>query len=388
MIKVTNHKEMEFIMINIPEILVANGTGAFLVLFLLLYRIRIAQTNQFDENAYNLMLIVTFIATINETLSFIIDAQPGFIFHILQYLTNTIASASSGIIGYCWCLFVEYHIHRNFERIKKKSRILAIPLMAATILIIINLFGTGIIFDISKENIYTRGPMNFILYIFVFVYYIESIYTVQKAKKDSTLVEFFPIYYFIIPCMIGTMIQGFFFGISTIWLCVAIAFILVYIEIQISISFIDDLSGLYNRKYMNHYLNKLQSDKTKHVYGFLMDINEFKSINDTYGHIKGDHALIQFGKILQHSIDKDSVAIRMGGDEFVIFAKLKSDTEAVKLKKRIENNVRQFNIHSKEPFHLSFSIGIAKYNGKNIDAFLSAMDDSMYEAKNMHRLMQ
>lgn len=45
-------------------------------------------------------------------------------------------------------------------------------------------------------------------------------------------------------------------------------------------------------------------------------------------------------------------------------------------------------LKSKEPFHLSFSIGIAKFNGKNTDAFLSAMDDSMYEAKNMHRLMQ
>lgn len=375
-------------MINIPEILVANGTGAFLVLFLLLYRIRIAQTNQFDEKAYNFMLIVTFIATINETLSFIIDARPGFIFHILQYISNTISSASSGIIGYCWCLFVEYHIHRNFERIKKKSRILAIPLIIATILIIINLLGTGIIFDISKENVYTRGPMNFILYIFVFVYYIESIYTVHKAKYDSILVEFFPIYYFIIPCMIGTMIQGSFFGVSTIWLCVAIAFILVYIENQISVSFIDDLSGLYNRKYMNHYLNKLQSDKNRHVYGFLLDINEFKAINDTYGHLTGDRALIKFGKILQHSIDKDSVAIRMGGDEFVIFAKLKSDEEALALKKQIKYNVRQFNIKSKEPFHLSFSIGIAKFNGKNTDAFLSAMDDSMYEAKNMHRLMQ
>ena len=388
MINVTNHKEMEFIMINIPEILVANGTGAFLVVFLLLYRIRISQTNQFDEKAYNFMLIVTFIATINETLSFIIDARPGFIFHILQYISNTISSASSGIIGYCWCLFVEYHIHRNFERIKKKSRILAIPLIIATILIIINLLGTGIIFDISKENVYTRGPMNFILYIFVFVYYIESIYTVHKAKYDSILVEFFPIYYFIIPCMIGTMIQGFFFGVSTIWLCVAIAFILVYIENQISVSFIDDLSGLYNRKYMNHYLNKLQSDKNRHVYGFLLDINEFKAINDTYGHLTGDRALIKFGKILQHSIDKDSVAIRMGGDEFVIFAKLKSDEEALALKKQIKYNVRQFNIKSKEPFHLSFSIGIAKFNGKNTDAFLSAMDDSMYEAKNMHRLMQ
>ena len=384
--KVFNHNETEFIMINIPEILVANGTGAFLVLFLLLYRIRISQTNQFDEKAYNFMLIVTFIATINETLSFIIDAHPGFIFHILQYISNTISSASSGIIGYCWCLFVEYHIHRNFKRIKKKSRILAVPLIIAIILIFINLLGTGIIFDISKENVYTRGPMNFILYIFVFVYYIESIYTVQKAKSDSILVEFFPIYFFIIPCMIGTMIQGFFFGISTIWLCVAIAFILVYIEIQISISFIDDLSGLYNRKYMNHYLDKLQNDKPKRAYGFLMDINDFKTINDIYGHLKGDQAIIQFGKILQHSIDKDSVAIRMGGDEFVIFAILKSNEEALALKKRIEQNVRQFNTNSTEPFHLSFSIGIAKYSG-NIETFLSSMDDSMYEAKNMHRLM-
>ena len=385
--KVFNHKETEFIMINIPEILVANGTGAFLVVFLLLYRIRIVQTNQFDEKAYNFMLIVAFIATINETLSFIIDARPGFIFHILQYISNTISSASSGIIGYCWCLFVEYHIHRNFKRIKKKSRILAVPLIIATILIFINLLGTGIIFEISKENVYTRGPMNFILYIFVFVYYIESIYTVQKAKSDSILVEFFPIYFFIIPCMIGTMIQGFFFGISTFWLCVAIAFIIVYIEIQISISFIDDLSGLYNRKYMNHYLDKLQNDKTKHVYGFLMDINDFKTINDIYGHLKGDQAIIQFGKILQHSIDKDSVAIRMGGDEFVIFAILKSNEEALALKKRIEQNVRQFNTNSTEPFHLSFSIGMAKYSG-NIETFLSSMDDSMYEAKNMHRLMQ
>ena len=75
----------------------------------------------------------------------------------------------------------------------------------------------------------------------------------------------------------------------------------------------------------------------------------------------------------------------MGGDEFVIFAILKSNEEALALKKRIEQNVRQFNTNSTEPFHLS--IGMAKYSG-NIETFLSSMDDSMYEAKNMHRLMQ
>ena len=88
-------------MINIPKILVANGSGAFLVLFLLLYRIRIVQTNQFDEQIYNFMLIVTFIATINETLSFIIDAQVlSFIFYnISQIQLLQLAQASSDIIG-------------------------------------------------------------------------------------------------------------------------------------------------------------------------------------------------------------------------------------------------------------------------------------------------
>ena len=386
MINVTNHKETELIMINIPEILVANGTGAILVLFLLLYRIRIAQTNQFDEKAYNFLLIVTFIATINETLSFIIDARPGFIFYILQYISNTICTDASVIVGYCWCLFVEYHIYRNTNRIKKKSRILAIPLIITTILLIINLFGNGIIFSISEKNKYMRGLFSYVIYVAVFFYYIESIWTVKSAKNESILVEFFPIYNFVVPCMIGTIIQGLFFGIAVGWLCVAIAFILIYIEFQISNSFIDDLSGLYNRKYMNHYLNKLQNNKTKHVYGFLLDVNDFKVINDTYGHLSGDRAIIHIGKILQNTVGNGCVAIRMGGDEFVISAILKSNEEALALKKHIEQNVRQFNIHSKEPFHLSFSIGIAKYSG-NIDTFLSAMDDSMYEAKNMHRLM-
>lgn len=73
---------------------------------------------------------------------------------------------------------------------------------------------------------------------------------------------------------------------------------------------------------------------------------------------------------------------------FVLDQKYSLHELRLALKKQIKYNVRQFNIKSKEPFHLSFSIGIAKFNGKNTDAFLSAMDDSMYEAKNMHRLMQ
>ena len=109
----------------------------------------------------------------------------------------------------------------------------------------------------------------------------------------------------------------------------------------------DGLTQIYNRVYFGQLFAAAAEEATKKQKPLsvaLFDIDKFKNINDTYGHLKGDYALIQFGKILQYSIDKDSVAIRMGGDEFVIFAKLKSDEEALALKKQIEYYVRQFNI--------------------------------------------
>lgn len=89
-------------MINIPEILVANGTGAFLVLFLLLYRIRIAQTNQFDEKAYNFMLIVTLLPrSMKRLVLLLMHAQVlSFIFYnISQIQFLQLAQASSDIVG-------------------------------------------------------------------------------------------------------------------------------------------------------------------------------------------------------------------------------------------------------------------------------------------------
>ena len=77
---------------------------------------------------------------------------------------------------------------------------------------------------------------------------------------------FFPIFYFVVPCIIDTVIQGMFFGISTEWLSASVAFILVYVEFQSFNSFIDDLSGLFNRKYMYHYLYHIQKKQLGQLY--------------------------------------------------------------------------------------------------------------------------
>ena len=148
-----------------------------------------------------------------------------------------------------------------------------------------NLFGTGWIFTISADNVYHRGPLNSLLYLLLFGYYAESVWQVHKAKRDGGTVEFFSVYYFVITCAVGTVLQGAFYGMAFGWLSVAIAFVFVDSLLRSLRSYIDELSGLFGRKYMNYCLDRIHATQEKDVYGIMMDVNCFKEINDTYGHV-------------------------------------------------------------------------------------------------------
>lgn len=116
----------------------------------------------------------------------------------------------------------------------------------------------------------------------------------------------------------------------------------------------DETSGLFNRKYMNFYLEKAHKTNPRQLYGIMMDVNDFKKINDRYGHSMGDRAIREIGKILSASLPEDAVAIRMAGDEFIILlsrgnGKMLEDTRAA-----IEDGLRHFNQTTTAPFKLSF----------------------------------
>ena len=64
----------------------------------------------------------------------------------------------------------------------------------------------------------------------------------------------------------------------------------------------DETSGLFNRKYMNFYLEKAHKTNPRQLYGIMMDVNDFKKINDRYGHSMGDRAIREIGKILSASL--------------------------------------------------------------------------------------
>lgn len=366
---------------NIPEILVANGTGIILVAFLFLLRVRNSETKQTGAVLYDGMLAVTLVALVTETISFLIDGQLFWGCHTLVVLTNTLCTGSTVLVGFLWCLFVDFRIYRSTRRLHRKILTLGIPLLLVQILMVINLFGTGLIFHVSAENVYSRGPLNFLLYATLFLYFAESIYRVARSKQTGITIEFFPVFYFVIPCILGTVVQGIFYGLSTGWLAAAVAMVFIHIQLQNINTFVDETSGLFNRKYMNFYLEKAHKTNPRQLYGIMMDVNDFKKINDRYGHSMGDRAIREIGKILSASLPEDAVAIRMAGDEFVILlsrgnGKMLEDTRAA-----IEDGLRHFNQTTTAPFKLSFSMGLVRYNGRSTESFLNELDQKMYAEK-------
>ena len=147
----------------------------------------------------------------------------------------------------------------------------------------------------------------------------------------------------------------------------------------------DDLTGLMNKGAVTREINDFLADESKNKgLMFLLDIDRFKSINDTYGHDVGDNVIRDFGAILHDMFTQGEIVGRFGGDEFIVFIK---DTDDVTT---AENTARRIITDAAEKIQLpnskwdfSVSVGIAAYHGaeKNYSEIFKKADIAMYKAK-------
>ncbi|MFH0888813.1 MAG: diguanylate cyclase [Planctomycetota bacterium] len=129
--------------------------------------------------------------------------------------------------------------------------------------------------------------------------------------------------------------------------------------------FKDELTNLYNRRFFNQYLKEKFDWKGQSLLSLLMiDIDYFKKINDTYGHLEGDNILEQFGVIIKETVGDTGVSIRYAGDEFsviILSDKKKSLELAQDLLHRVEKTAFRRRDVNAEPIAVSISIGIASF---------------------------
>jgi diguanylate cyclase (GGDEF)-like protein/PAS domain S-box-containing protein len=153
------------------------------------------------------------------------------------------------------------------------------------------------------------------------------------------------------------------------------------------LSIIDDLTRLYNSRHLYAQLKaeiERASRYEEAISLILLDVDNFKTFNDTYGHIEGDQVLVRLAQVIQRCLRKTDSAYRYGGEEFTVLLPMTTRDNGAVIAERIRTEFKKENF-SPVPgnaVHMTVSMGVAQYKpGEDMKTFIHRADQSMYQAK-------
>ncbi len=154
----------------------------------------------------------------------------------------------------------------------------------------------------------------------------------------------------------------------------------------------DDLTGLYNSRHLQH-LCEYEMERAIRYQNELslvfLDLDFFKQVNDSYGHLTGSRLLKEFAELINKNIRKVDYAARYGGDEFVFLLPSTSREGALGMAKHLQKELSKTSFRSDcgEPIKVTVSMGIATYptNAKTLNDLVRRADEAMYEVKRTTR---
>jgi len=154
------------------------------------------------------------------------------------------------------------------------------------------------------------------------------------------------------------------------------------------LSLTDPMTKLYNRRHFSsisrHILNLARRDKTQ-IAVIMIDIDNFKDINDTYGHYFGDEVIISLADELKNQKRDSDIVFRFGGEEFLILLPNTNlegaEVLAQKIKKTVENKVLHFPSSKALKYTVSFGVSVSREEQEDIQMVLNRADEALYKAK-------
>ncbi|WP_041404560.1 PleD family two-component system response regulator [Rickettsia massiliae] len=160
------------------------------------------------------------------------------------------------------------------------------------------------------------------------------------------------------------------------------------LEQSVNLAAKDGLTGLFNRRYFDIHLKQMIEKANKEsikLYLLMCDIDNFKHVNDTYGHQAGDKVLTIVSRILKNTLRVTDLIARFGGEEFTILLTDIDISKAIETAERVRVKIEYMDFHIEdqiEPLKNTISIGVTKYKKEeSIESFIERADKAMYEAK-------
>ena len=367
---------------DLRSIYIANGIGVILLLMLwYTSRAKIIRRRT-EDRIYAFLVFGVMIACCMEAFSYTIDGKIFTGSRVLNYIANIYLYSVNLLLPFSVLVYVDLGLYGDMKRIWKKYKpqiIIGIFMFSMTIL---NFF-VPISYVINENNVYERRPFSYVYYFVIFYYIISSIVLTNRYEKENGAKTFFNINMFLMPILIGAGLQFMFYGLSLAWLSAAVGLVGLYMMQQNEMSYVDALTDTYNRQYLNLILT-YWIRKGKRFAGAMIDLDDFKKINDGFGHTEGDNALRSVAGILKSSKKTNELIFRFAGDEFVILKMSTSPHDDLSAYfKELGNNIEVFN-GGEHPYKISLSYGHSTFDHGNIDSFMRELDSRMYEMKALH----
>lgn len=289
-----------------------------------------------------------------------------------------------------WCAYAEAVQKTSRKRYRITMSVVGIALTLSLIPLIVN-FSTQSMFYFDENCSYHRGVgfHYFMLYLFVMSAFFavrlilhaqyESDPTQRTALRQTAA---FPLCLLLawVLCFVGE-------SVPVICVCIMVELLFMYGGANNQLISRDKLTQVNNRQNLISFLNyKVRSHEEK-LYVFMVDVDYFKTINDTYGHLEGDNALMDVVRALKKvclPFRKRPYIARYGGDEFIVVLE-GSAKDAAQMKDSIPAILVE-EARPDAPYTLSVSIGMAEYDpGMTAKDMIGSADEALYEMKRMRR---
>lgn len=232
----------------------------------------------------------------------------------------------------------------------------------------------GMVFSVNSDNVYSRGSY---FYIYVIMYFIAILYlsvaTIITAREfqNRSRKLIYPLIFFLTA---ETIIQVTLPELHVTWLCVTLLSVLYFIYCNEMWNQLDALTGLLNQ---NSYLNRTSEIRKSRGVLVVFDVDDFKQVNDFYGHLQGDICLAVIAGCIKKAYACCGYCYRIGGDEFCVLLKNgDKETECLQEFLRLLEEQRM-----KIGYLPRVSFGSAAFEGEYIDSVKDRADRDMYQYK-------
>ena len=365
----------------------------FLLGIVLFNNFRDSSVGMFRQKYFRALIYIDMGIMITDILIFVIIGKPGVPVHVLMQILQSVFFVLCSLFCLVWAMYCT--LRPGIKPRRYELVLLTVPFALLILALVINSldFADGFLFSITAQNGYVRGSFFHIISACTYLYVVYSVVQIRMSKRYFTLREYRT--YLLIPLFpmaVGILQLVLSIEVLMVWPVTALSMVVMQMLTLTEKINLDHLTGLYNRKYLDEYVEGiLQMNRAggiakngKKFAAIMLDLDDFKKINDSFGHVEGDRAIVIAADLLRKSIRKGDFVSRYGGDEFLIVLEQCSDTTPVRVIRRIRENAQKYNSENSLPYVIEFSVGYKVYanlHGLTTRQIFASIDELMYQNK-------